>query len=50
MLKESQNRTNRAAFSLAAMSKVPANWLGWLATTPTLRPFTRPKPVMMFGA
>ncbi len=42
MLKASQVRTNRAAFSLASMSRVPANWVGWLATTPTGRPSMRP--------
>ena len=43
-------RTNRAAFSLASMSRVPANCIGWLATTPTGEPSTRPKPTTMFGA
>ena len=32
------------------MSSVPANCIGWLATTPTGWPSTRPKPTMMFGA
>ena len=50
MLKASQVRTKRAAFSEASMSRVPANCIGWLATTPTERPSTRPKPTMMFGA
>ena len=49
-LKASQVRTNRAAFSLASMSRVPANCIGWLATTPTERPSTRPKPTRMLGA
>ncbi|CAM5480708.1 hypothetical protein SBADM41S_04041 [Streptomyces badius] len=43
-------RTKRAAFSLASMSRQPANCIGWLATIPTGWPSTRPKPVMMFGA
>ena len=50
MLKASQVRTNRAAFSEASMSRQPANCIGWLATMPTERPSTRPKPMMMFGA
>ncbi len=49
-LKASQVRTNRAAFSLASMSRQPANCIGWLATMPTGWPSTRPKPVRMFGA
>ena len=32
------------------MSRQPASWVGWLATTPTLRPSTRPNPTTMFGA
>ena len=32
------------------MSSVPAKCSGWLATTPTGRPSTRPKPTTMFGA
>ncbi|CAM5381062.1 hypothetical protein SVIOM342S_06714 [Streptomyces violaceorubidus] len=32
------------------MSRQPANCIGWLATMPTGRPSTRPKPVRMFGA
>ena len=50
MLKASQVRTKRAAFSEASMSRVPANCIGWLATIPTGWPSTRPKPTMMFGA
>ncbi len=50
MLNASQVRTNRAAFSDASMSRVPANCIGWFATTPTGRPSTRPKPTTMFGA
>ena len=42
MLKASQVRTKRAAFSEASMSSVPANCIGWLATTPTDLPSTRP--------
>src|SRR3954447_23163038 len=49
-LNASQVRTKRAAFSLAAISIVPARWRGWLATTPTACPSRRPKPQMMFGA
>ena len=30
------------------MSSVPAKCIGWLATTPTGVPSTRPKPTMMF--
>nr|CRL71905.1 hypothetical protein CPGR_00786 [Mycolicibacter nonchromogenicus] len=50
MLKQSQVRMNRAAFSEALMSRQPANWVGWLATIPTVRPSIRPKPTMMFCA
>ena len=50
MLKASQVRTNRAAFSDALMSSVPAACIGWLATTPTDAPSTRPKPTIMLGA
>ena len=50
MLKQSQVRTNRAAFSEASMSRVPAKCMGWLATTPTLAPSTRPNPTTMFCA
>ena len=46
-LKESQNRTNRAALSEASLSIAPDMYIGWLATTPTGRPSTRAKPVMM---
>jgi hypothetical protein len=46
----SQVRTNRAAFSDASMSRQPAKCIGWLATTPTGEPSTRPKPTTMFGA
>ena len=49
-LNASQVRTKRAAFSEASMSRVPANCIGWLATTPTGRPSTRPKPISRFGA
>src|SRR2546427_7976932 len=37
-LKQSQNRTKRAAFSDALMSRHPARWAGWFATIPTGRP------------
>ena len=50
MLKASQNRTNRLAFSLASMSSVPASTFGWLAITPTLWPSSRANPVTMFIA
>ncbi|CAB4932332.1 unannotated protein [freshwater metagenome] len=50
MLNASQVRTNLAAFSDAEMSRVPANCIGWFATTPTECPSTRPNPQMMFGA
>ena len=46
----SQVRTNRAAFSLASMSRQPARCIGWLATTPTGAPATRPKPTTMLRA
>ena len=50
MLNASQKRTNRAAFSEAAMSRVPANCSGWFATTPTLMPSRRARPVITLGA
>src|SRR5205807_685962 len=50
MLKQSQNRTNRAPFSDALMSRHPARWAGWFGTIPTGRPPSRPKPTTMFGA
>ena len=50
MLKASQKRTNRAALRLASMSSTPARTWGWLATTPTVSPSMRAKPVMMFLA
>ena len=50
MLNASQVRTKRAAFSDASMSRVPANCIGWLATTPTGEPSTRPNPTTMLGA
>ncbi len=46
----SQNRTKRAAFFEAAMSRQPARTVGWLATHPTVRPSIRPKPTMMLPA
>src|SRR5438093_1228348 len=49
-LKQSQKRTKRAAFTEAAMSRQPARCAGWLATMPTGRPPSRPKPTTMFGA
>lgn len=50
MLKQSQVRTKRAAFSEALMSRQPANCVGWLATIPTGRPSMRPNPTTMFCA
>ena len=44
MLKASQVRTNRAAFSEESMSSTPASTAGWLPTTPTTRPSMRAKP------
>ncbi len=37
MLNASQKRTNRAAFTEASMSSMPARCAGWLATMPTER-------------
>lgn len=50
MLKQSQNRMNRAALSLASMSSAPARWFGWLATNPTVLPAILPNPITMFCA
>ncbi len=50
MLKQSQKRTKRAALRHESMSRQPASTSGWLATTPTVRPSRRMKPVMMFFA
>ena len=50
MLKASQKRTKRAAFSDASMSSTPASCAGWLPTTPIGRPFSREKPTMMLRA
>ena len=50
MLKQSQNRTNRAALVDEAMSRHPASTIGWLATTPTVEPSMRANPMMMFAA
>ncbi len=50
MLKASQKRTKRAALREASESSTPASTIGWLATKPTVRPATRPKPVTMFLA
>ncbi len=49
-LKASQKRTKRAPFTDASMSRTPARWSGWFATTPTGRPPSRAKPTMMFLA
>jgi hypothetical protein len=45
MLNASQNRTNRAAFSLGLDVERPASTFGWLATTPTVFPSSRANPV-----
>ena len=50
MLKQSQNRTNRAALIEHAMSRQPARTIGWLATTPMVEPSRRPKPMTMLAA
>ena len=50
MLNASHVRTNRAAFSDASMSSVPASTLGWLATIPTARPSSRANPITTFIA
>jgi hypothetical protein len=50
MLKQSQKRTKRAAFTLAEMSSTPASTDGWLATIPTERPFSRANPTTMLRA
>ena len=50
MLYASQVRTKRAALTDASMSSTPAIARGWLPTTPTVQPFSRAKPQMMFGA
>ena len=50
MSNASQKRTKRAAFLAELMSSTPASTIGWLATTPTVRPSIRQKPVMMFAA
>ena len=44
MLKASQVRTKRDAFSDESMSSTPASTAGWLPTMPTTRPFIRAKP------
>ena len=44
MLKASQVRTKRAAFSEESMSRTPARMAGWLPTMPTTRPSMRAKP------
>src|SRR5438105_2204365 len=44
-LNASHHCTNRAAFCEPSMSRVPAMRTGWLATTPTARPSSRPTPV-----
>ena len=46
----SQNRTKRAPFTDELISKQPAATFGWLATMPTVCPFIRPNPTMMFLA
>ena len=44
MLKASQVRTKRAAFSDDSMSSTPASIIGWLPTMPTGWPSSRAKP------
>ena len=44
MLKASQVRTKRAAFSDDSMSSTPASTIGWLPTMPTVWPSMRAKP------
>ena len=48
--KQSQKRTKRAALRLLSMSRQPASTIGWFATTPTVRPSMRMKPVRMLRA
>ena len=50
MLKASQVRTKRAAFSALSMSSTPASTMGWLPTIPTDWPLRRPKPQTMLFA
>ena len=50
MLKASQVRTKRAAFSADSMSRTPARTIGWLPTTPTERPSMRANPHTMLRA
>ena len=50
MLNASQVCTNRAAFSLAWMSSVPASEPGWFATIPVTYPLSRPKAQMTLVA
>ena len=49
-LKQSHHCTNRAAFSDASMSMVPARWLGWFATIPIAWVSRCPNPVTRFAA
>ena len=50
MLKASQVRTKRAAFSDDSMSSTPASTCGWLPTMPTGVPSSRPNPHTMLWA
>ena len=50
MLKQSQKRTKRAAFTDASMSRQPARCAGWFATRPTGRPSRRANATMMLRA
>ena len=43
-------RTNRDAFSALSESRQPPLRSGLLATTPTVRPASRPRPTTMLGA
>ncbi len=44
MPKASQVRTNLAPFDELSISSTPARTIGWLATTPTVRPFSLANP------
>ncbi|MNY36350.1 hypothetical protein D3C86_1708330 [compost metagenome] len=50
ILNASQKRTKRAALIELLMSRQPASTSGWLATTPTVWPAMRAKPIRMFFA
>ena len=50
ILKQSQKRTNLAAFLAELLSKQPANTIGWLATIPTGDPVILANPVIILAA